>query len=82
MGYILMPTIHLEGGFRFVVYLNDHPPPHVHVLGDGHAKILVDDSGPSLDEADGFNRGQLRAIVRIAENECAKFLSEWDRIHG
>jgi hypothetical protein len=77
-----VPTIHQEGGFRFVIYLNDHSPPHVHVIGDGHAKVLVDDSGPLLDEADGFNRGQLRAILRIAAKEGPKFLRMWNKIHG
>ncbi|MBI4520710.1 MAG: DUF4160 domain-containing protein [Gemmatimonadetes bacterium] len=27
-----MPTVHRERGFRFQMYPNDHPPPHVHVM--------------------------------------------------
>jgi hypothetical protein len=27
-----MPTIFIDGGFRFMIYLNDHPPAHVHAI--------------------------------------------------
>jgi hypothetical protein len=30
-----MPTIHLEKGFRFFFYSNEHLPKHIHVEGKG-----------------------------------------------
>ncbi len=35
-----MPTMHLEAGFRFFFFPNDHPPAHVHVEYGGSAARL------------------------------------------
>jgi hypothetical protein len=45
-----MVTIFRSGGYRFVIYLDDHAPAHVHVYGDGHVKIdlLGEDGAPEL----------------------------------
>ena len=32
-------TIHRAGSFGVVIYVDDHEPAHMHVLGDGEAKI-------------------------------------------
>jgi hypothetical protein len=32
-------TVLRAEGFRVVIYVNDHAPAHVHVLGTGEAKI-------------------------------------------
>jgi hypothetical protein len=40
-----MVTVHREGGFRFVIYRDDHPPAHVHVIKDG--EIIVQLLGPA-----------------------------------
>jgi hypothetical protein len=32
-------------GLRVVIYANDHTPAHVHVFGDGEAKIDLAGSG-------------------------------------
>jgi hypothetical protein len=37
-----MPTVHRAGNLRFVVFLDDHGPPHVHVFAaGGEAKLLL-----------------------------------------
>lgn len=37
-----MPTIGLVDGVRIVVYINDHPPPHVHaVYAEFEAKVSI-----------------------------------------
>lgn len=78
-----MPTVHKEHGCRFVIYLNDHPPPHVHVLGDGHAKLLLKENEPvELDEADGFTFSKLRSILETVEKQKAALLDAWQKIHG
>ncbi len=40
MGYaVSMVTVLRADGLRVVIYTNDHLPAHVHVYGDGEAKI-------------------------------------------
>jgi len=34
-----MVTVHRARGLRFVIFVDDHEPAHVHVFGDGQAKI-------------------------------------------
>jgi hypothetical protein len=37
-----MPIVHRAGNLRFMIYLEDHGPPHVHVFSAGaEAKILL-----------------------------------------
>jgi hypothetical protein len=38
-----MVTVHRAHGFRFVIFVNDHSPPHVRVFGQGgEAKIVLE----------------------------------------
>ncbi|WP_244475818.1 DUF4160 domain-containing protein [Methylobacterium sp. Leaf93] len=34
-----MVTVLRSGGLRVIIFVDDHEPAHVHVFGDGHAKI-------------------------------------------
>ncbi len=45
-----MVTVLRGHGLRVVIFLNDHEPAHVHVFGDGEAKINLPngDGGPEL----------------------------------
>jgi hypothetical protein len=38
-----MVTVLSAQGLSFVVFVNDHEPAHVHVFGDGQAKINLRD---------------------------------------
>lgn len=53
-----MVTIHRALGLRVVIYLDDHEPGHVHVFGDGQAKINLAGkaAGPELVWAEGMTR--------------------------
>lgn len=80
-----MPTVHRAGNLRFVVFLDDHGPPHVHVFfGRAEAKILLgsDGDGPELDWARGFDRAGLRRVLFEAIARRAKLLAAWRRVHG
>ncbi len=79
-----MVTVHREAGFRFVIFTDDHEPAHVHVLGDGHAKInLIGDGGrPELVSNDGHKTGDLRKMMRIVEQQQALLLEQWETYHG
>lgn len=47
-----MPTVLRVSGLRFVVYPNDHPPAHVHVIGPGWV-VVVNLHGPEVREVIG-----------------------------
>ena len=51
-----MLTVLRASGLEFAIYVDDHPPPHVHVYGDGKAKIALvgRDGRPELLRASGF----------------------------
>jgi uncharacterized protein DUF4160 len=58
-----MVTAHRAFGFRFVIFANDHGPPHVHVFGQGgEAKIVLE--GPDRTKLDGSSAS--------AEETCAR----------
>jgi hypothetical protein len=40
-----LPTIKDFGGYKIVIYAEDHNPPHVHVIGpDFQAKVRISDA--------------------------------------
>lgn len=59
-----MPTILRLRGYAFRLHLNDHPPPHVHVVGpDGWA--LVELGTGRLIRHRGLARKDLVALIAI-----------------
>ncbi|MFZ2956606.1 MAG: DUF4160 domain-containing protein [Candidatus Ozemobacteraceae bacterium] len=80
-----MPTIIRQAGFLVVIYPNDHPPPHVHVLRkDGRAKILLkcDAQKNDLVLVFGFTMKQSMDAVKIVTEANEKLLLAWRKIHG
>lgn len=79
-----MVTVHREGGLRVVIFLQDHEPAHVHVMGDGHAKInlLGPDGAPELVWADGMTRAEVRRAMRIVAEQQQALIARWRMIHG
>ena len=79
-----MVTIFRADGLRFVIFVDDHEPAHVHVFGDGEAKINLLGLGeePELIWADGMKRGDIRKAMRIVEEQQDAFLESWRNIHG
>lgn len=79
-----MPTIFSVAGYRIVVYFNDHPPPHVHVLGDGEARFFLG-SAPEevrLLEKRDIKEGDLRSIAEAIIDRHDQCLREWRKHHG
>ena len=79
-----MVTIHRAGGLRIVIFLDDHQPAHVHVFGDGHAKINLTgpDGDPELVWAEGMKQTELRRAMRVVKEYRQDFLERWRQIHG
>ncbi len=79
-----MVTVLRAHGLRVVIYANDHRPAHVHVFGDGEAKIdlLGADGAPDLVWADGMTRGEVRRAMRLVAEQRAFPLARWEDIYG
>ena len=79
-----MVTVHRERGFRVVIYSDDHEPAHVHVYGDGTAKIALAgaEGMPKLLSASGMKEGDIRKAVRIVAKQQDHLLECWSEIHG
>jgi hypothetical protein len=79
-----MVTAHRAFGFRFVVFPNDHAPPHVHVFGHGgEAKIgLSSDGVAQLVWSHRVSRADLRRVVAEATAHHAALLEAWRMVHG
>lgn len=76
-----MVTLHRAYGYRFVIFTNDHSPPHVHVVGNGgEAKIALDPL--ELEWVDGIGWGDMRRLMLEAQDRRDFFVAEWERIHG
>jgi hypothetical protein len=79
-----MIVVHRAGGFRFVIYTSDHEPAHVHVVGDGHAKInLVGPNGlPELVFSVGIKKSDMRRLLTEAAERRDELVDRWEQIHG
>ena len=76
-----MPTIHLEKGFRFFFYSNEHLPKHIHVQGKG-GELKIELESLSLVYNYNFKRQDLNAVLKIVELHRLYFIRKWDEFHG
>jgi hypothetical protein len=79
-----MVTIHRALGLRVVIFVDDHEPAHVHVFGDGEAKINLAGPGdePELVWAVGMTRGEVRKAMALVREHRRDFAARWRQIHG
>lgn len=78
-----MVTVYRAHGLRIVIFVDDHEPAHVHVFGDGEAKINVaSDGAPELVYAIGMTRGEVRKAMIVVNEQKAFLLKRWSEIHG
>lgn len=79
-----MVTIHRAHGLRIIIFTEDHEPAHVHVFGDGQAKVNLvgTDGAPVLVWAEGMKASDLRRAMQIVRDEQAQFLARCREIHG
>lgn len=79
-----MVTVYRAQGFRIVIFTNDHEPAHVHVFGDGEAKInlIGPDDAPALVWAVDMTRGDVRRVMKIVIEQRERLLTYWSAIHG
>jgi hypothetical protein len=79
-----MVTIYRAYGLRVVIFTDDHEPAHVHVFGEGQAKInlIGSDGAPALVWAEGIKANELRRAVDLVRDRQKEFLAKWREIHG
>ena len=71
-------------GLRFYIFVDDHEPPHVHVRGDGQAKIVIAgrDGRREIVWSAGMNHSEARRALRAIAGAQAELLKHWRQIHG
>lgn len=79
-----MVTVLRQAEFRIAIYLNDHLPEHVHVYGDGEARIELGSSDGPVRVISSFamKAGDLRRAVRIIEDHKEMLRRRWRELHG
>jgi hypothetical protein len=79
-----MVTIYRAFGLRVVIFVDDHEPAHVHVFGDGEAKINLLGPGdePELIWAIGMKRSEVRRAMALVKEHRQDFAARWRQIHG
>ena len=77
-----MPTVLIIGGWRVVIYPNDHRPAHVHVIGGGGEAVFNLAGELELRENHGFDSKSLRRIWAELQNNQAHLITNWEDIHG
>ncbi|HKM64334.1 MAG TPA: DUF4160 domain-containing protein [Acidisphaera sp.] len=79
-----MVTVLRASGLRVAIYLDDHRPPHVHVFGDGEAKIDLRGANgkPVLVWAIRMSRSELKRAVQLVTDQQGALLARWEEIHG
>lgn len=75
-----MVTVLQAHGLAVHVYKDDHPPAHVHVMGDGFAKI--DLVTLEIIRQRGMTLGELRRARRLVRDNRDALLAEGRLIHG
>jgi hypothetical protein len=79
-----MVTVLRESGLHVVIYLDDHPPAHVHMFGDGSAKIALgtEEGVPEVVRTRGMKPRQLTKALRIVIDHRAELMEKWEEFHG
>ncbi len=76
-----MPTVLRIDGLRVVIYPNDHPPAHVHVIGPGWV-VVVELLRAEVREAIGCDEREARGALRMIVEHRDQLLAAWRRLHG
>ena len=75
----MMITVLQTAGMRFVIYTNDHEPAHVHVYGDGEARIDI--IKIAVISARGMNKRDVARALNVVLAHRETLLKKWHDIH-
>lgn len=79
-----MVTVFRAYGLHIVIFVDDHRPAHVHVFGDGQARIdLLGPGGPPvLLWSENMTKAEVCRAMRTVTEQQSLLLQQWERIHG
>lgn len=79
-----MPTLLREGGFKFIIYFNDHEPSYVHVRkAEGEIKIDISSMGNvEIIKIVGFKDQEALKAMKLVSKYQTFLLARWEEIHG
>jgi hypothetical protein len=80
-----MPTVLRIDGLQFVIWPNDHAPPHVHVFSaEAEAKIYLGEPNeyPRLIENRRMNKTNLAKVLKCVFEQRSILLQKWNEFHG
>lgn len=80
-----MPTILFINGFQFIIWPDDHEPPHVHAFkGDDQAKVRIgtNEQAPALVSIYGLTKREAKFIWGVVAEHQEELLDAWEKIHG
>jgi len=69
-----MPTVMTIASVRVMIYLNDHRPAHVHLLGPNHKAVidlLCPNGPPAIRENYGFSGSEPRRFSKVLSRRVA-----------
>jgi hypothetical protein len=73
-----MPTVPIQGPYRFFSYSGDSgEPPHIHIEPE-HMKAKFWLSPVRLYSSGGFSRGEINRIQRLVEEDREYLLRSWN----
>lgn len=79
-----MPTILRSNGFQFVIYPNDHEPPHVHIFRSGTELIIelgVDRAEPMIRDVYRMGSRDIALALAITRANNDMFLARWREVY-
>ncbi|MBV8644887.1 MAG: DUF4160 domain-containing protein [Candidatus Eremiobacteraeota bacterium] len=80
-----MPTILRYGAMRFQIYVDDHEPPHVHVVVPGGVVVVLlnerDRNAVARDEWGAISSHDVRRATVVAAEHFETLLEAWIRLH-
>lgn len=81
-----MAEAYRKNGFKILIYSNDHPPPHVHVLkAEGHLVFELGSKSTELSLVKVLSHMKSNDALQareIVEEQHKNLLNKWSEIHG
>ena len=80
-----MSSVLFINGFQFIIWPDDHEPPHVHAFkGGGEAKVRIgnNERAPAFVTICGLTKREARFIWRTVVEHQEELLDAWEKIHG
>ncbi len=80
-----MPTVLRVDGYRVMMFPNDHPPPHVHVFGNGGEALIYlncPSGPPTLRERYRLSSSDVKRICAAIGPHVSELCAIWEEMHG